>query len=170
MQNSQACLAALNRHNCSGGGVPSQSDCCLQRRKEPVGGFRRHPLIIRFSANATSKLGWQLCLNLCTAEEPPPRTPRERGASRYFSEFIFKITLQCRVLHGSEPAFAGRVPTRQISLGLRLSHPCREIGSLIVGVGSERRCSIASTAGQLFLYHKVQEAHRESLIRYRPMF
>jgi len=32
-------------------------------------------------------------------------------------------------------------------LGRSLSRRCREIGPFLVGVGSERRCSIARTAG-----------------------
>ena len=63
--------------------------------------------------------------------------------------FIFKkIPRSCRVLQSSEPAKAGRAPTRQFGLGLSLSRHCREIGSLFMGVGSERKCSIAYTAGQ----------------------
>jgi hypothetical protein len=79
------------------------------------------------------------------------RLPLEPGSSRKFSVFYcMKIPRLCRVLQGSEPAKAGRVPTRQVSLGRSLSHPCREIGSLLLGVGSERRCSIASKAGHMF--------------------
>jgi len=151
----------------------------LEGRRKPVTGLRRHPLIVPIfetpccSLPAGQVWAWGELLTSACAEEPPPRTPGFPGASRLFSGIQLlvpqismahctynwdsrqgdrgkKIPRMCRVLQSSEPAFAGRVPTRQINLGRSLSHHCREIGSLFVGVGSERRCSIACTAGHMF--------------------
>ena len=108
--------------------------------------LRRHPLIDPiFSQKKTWDwlLREQENLHLVLLINP--------GASRYFSLCnCLRIPCLCRVLQSSEPAFAGRDPTRQFRLGQGLSRHCREIGSLFVGVGSERRCSIASTAGHIF--------------------
>jgi hypothetical protein len=48
-----------------------------------------------------------------------------------------KGTPPCRVLQSFEPAFAGLDPTRILRLGSSLSRHAREIGPIVVSVGSK---------------------------------